>query len=318
MNDPRPTNGLDPAASRQAPAKLLTVLVLTLNEERHLARCLESTRGLDCEIVVVDSGSTDRTAEIARSYGARVIEHPFVTQAQQLNWALDTISLDTDWILRLDADEYLLPELADEIASTLRNVSPDVTAFEMKRRAVFRGRWIKHGGYYPTWLLRLFRRGVGRSEDLLMNEHLVVDHGRVAKLRHDFVNDELLTIGEWTRKHVAYAERQARVYAEGSGAQAGARVNPSITGSSTERRRWLLVNVYGRSPRLARAFAYFLWRYVLRLGFLDGREGLVFHFLHACWYRFLTDVFLLDIEERRLAAPGTSVRIASSADERTI
>lgn len=149
----------------------ITLVVLTYNEEINLPHCLESVEGLVQRAFVIDSGSEDATREVAAAHAVRVVEHPFDTQAQQFNWALDHLPIDTDWVLRLDADEYLLPELREEIRTTLPHLPGRVTGLYMKRRVIFQGRWIRHGGYYPTWLLRLFRSGKGRSELLEMDEH---------------------------------------------------------------------------------------------------------------------------------------------------
>ena len=185
---------------------LITVIILTYNEEIHLTRCLENIKDWVEEIVVVDSGSTDKTQEIAKRFGARVVTHPFKYQADQLNWVLDNIDFKTEWILRLDADEYVLPELWKEIVEILPKTSSDINGYYMKRRMHFMGRWIKHGGYYPTWILRLFRKGKGRCDDRKMDEHLIVE-GKIEKLKHDFVDENLKGLNEWTTRHNNYSTR---------------------------------------------------------------------------------------------------------------
>ena len=141
----------------------LSVIILTYNEEKHLARCLESVKQIADEIIVVDSFSTDTTKEIAERYGAKFVQHEYENQAQQFNWAIEDMGVSGDWILRIDADEYLTPELAKEIRETV-NITPvggntlsPINGYYMKRRVVFMGRWIKHGTYYPIWILRLFK-----------------------------------------------------------------------------------------------------------------------------------------------------------------
>jgi len=214
----------------------LTLVVLTYNEEVNLPHCLESVEGLADDVFVVDSGSTDGTREVARDHGAEVVEHPFEHQAQQFNWALDHLPIETDWILRLDADEYLLPELRREIRETLPSVPPEVTGFYMKRRVIFQGRWIRHGGYYPTWLLRLFRRGKGRSEMLEMDEHLVVTEGETRRLEHDFVDHNRKGLSFWLRKHEGFAEREARELLRRERDEASERGRPIPVSSSTRPR----------------------------------------------------------------------------------
>lgn len=274
----------------------LSLVVLTYNEEVNLPHCLESVEGLAEQVYVVDSGSEDATQRVARNQGAEVVQHPFENQAQQFNWALDNLSIETEWVLRLDADEYLLPGLRQEIRETLPGTPPRVTGFYMKRRVVFQGRWIRHGGYYPTWLLRLFRRGKGRSEMREMDEHSVVAEGETRRLENDFVDHNRKGLSFWTRKHEGFAEREARVLLRHErGRGAGSETRGQLVGDPPERKRWLKHNVYARCPLFLRAFLYFLYRYFVRFGFLDGREGLVFHVLQAFWYRFYVDAKLMEM-----------------------
>ena len=139
----------------------LTVVVLTYNEEANLPACIASLRGLKCELHVVDSGSTDRTLDIARAGGASVTSHPFENYAMQRNWAQRELPIRSEWVLHLDADERLTPELVDEIDRVLANPPVNVNGFLLRKRTVFMGRWIKHGGQYPAYHLRLFRRNCG-------------------------------------------------------------------------------------------------------------------------------------------------------------
>lgn len=272
------------------------LLVLTCNEEKNLQHCLDSVQGLVREIYVVDSGSTDRTIEIARRFTDNVVQHEFTTQADQFNWALDHLPIESDWVLRLDADEFLLPELRDEISRVLPGLSEDVTGLLMKRRVYFKGRWIRYGGYYPTWLLRLFRRGAGRSESIAMDEHLIVIWGRTARLQHDFVDYNRKSLAFWTAKHMGYAAREASMLMAEELSS-----NDKLSGQAA-RKRWLKGNVYNRAPLFLRPFAYFTYRYVLRRGFLDGTEGLMFHFFQACWYRFYVDAYVWEARGERASA----------------
>lgn len=269
----------------------LTAVVLTYDEEIDLPACLDSLRPLGCRVVVVDSGSGDRTVEIAEQAGAEVFHHEFESQARQLNWALDNVPFDTGWLLRLDADERLTPELAAELPDRLARPGDDVTGFYVKRRVHFMGRWIRRGGYYPTWLLRVWKRGAARCEDRPMDEHMVLSEGAAAYLDHDIVEESGKGLSHWTEKHVRYAAREARAVLAASDEHG---VRPSAFGPPEARRRWMRDRLYGRAPLFLRAFLYFGYRYFLRLGFLDGRAGLVFHFLQGCWYRFQVDAFVLE------------------------
>lgn len=279
----------------------LTVVILTRDEERHIERAIRSVRPIAGRIVVVDSGSTDRTVEIARRLGAEVLVHPFVTQAQQFNWALTQLPEDTEWVLRLDSDEIVSPKLAHAIRMQLPALGPEKVGVYLNRRICFLGRPIRHGGVFPVKVLRLFRFGRGKSEDRWMDEHIVVE-GDTALFQGEILDDNLKPLTWWIAKHNSYASREVvdKLLRKESGG--GANLE---TGSQTATKRWLKESIYYRLPADIRAFAYFIYRYIFRLGFLDGREGLAFHFLQGCWYRFLVDTKLYEIEQhmRRTKAP---------------
>jgi glycosyltransferase involved in cell wall biosynthesis len=277
---------------------LLNVIILTNQEELNLPHALRSLDGLDCEVFVVDSGSTDRTVEIAQAFGARVVEHVFESQARQLNWALDMLPLSARWTLRLDADERLTDELAAEINRVLKDAPAETAGYLIKRRVYFWGRWIRFGGYYPTWLLRLWRTGMARSEDVWMDEHMVVSGGSIGRLQHDFIDENHRGLTFWIDKHNRYSDRE--IMAIEASKAAG---TPRNVGDAVARRRFLKHALYGKSPLFARAIAYGLFRYFILLGFLDGRAGFVFHFLQGFWYRFVIDAKLYE-RQIKTAAPA--------------
>jgi len=272
----------------------ISVVILTLNEEANLPACLESLRGLECAVFVVDSGSSDRTLEIARQYSAIIKHHDFENYAVQRNWALDNLPIDTPWVLNLDADERLTPELRDEITQALEQPPANVSAFLLRRRTVFMGRWIRHGGHYPSYHLRLFRKGTGRCESRRYDQHFLTD-GTIARLKHDYLDVVASSLLTWTVRHARWASMEAGEM-RGSG-EVGRQVTPTLTGDPIQRRRWWR-NLYATGPLFLRALAYWVYRYFLRLGFLDGREGLIFHFLQGFWFRFLVDAMIY--EETRL------------------
>ena len=253
----------------------LCVVILTRNEEVHIARALRSASSLATQIFVVDSGSTDRTVEIAERLGAHIARHAFVNQAQQFQWALDSLPIDAEWVMRLDADEVLTPELADEIRRELPLLDADVAGVNLNRRHVFLGRWIRHGGRYPVTLLRIWRKGAARIERRWMDEHMVLLRGRAVTLRHDFSDHNLHDLKAFTDKHNAYATREAidvlmKRYDLGGDDQALTRGATSLQAAA---KRWLKERVYNRLPFWLGPLAYFLYRYVFRLGVLDGRRG---------------------------------------------
>lgn len=271
---------------------LLTIVILTYNEEQNLPTCLASLAGLPAEIRVVDSGSTDRTCSIARDFGARVSSHDFQTQAKQFNWALDNLPIETSWVMRLDADERLTPELREQMLSILPNTERSVAGFMVKRRVYFWGRWIRFGGYYPVWLLRIWRMGQGRCEDIAMDEHVSVLGGRVDKLSGDIIDENRKGLGFWIAKHNAYSDREVRSFLESRTAPAAQNI-----GSHAARQRWLKNRIYLRFPLFLRAFLYWLLRYFIMLGFLDGVPGFVFHFLQGFWYRLVVDAKIREAQK---------------------
>ena len=267
----------------------VTAIVLTYNEERNLRPCLESLAAWVTELFVVDSGSTDGTLAIAEAFGARVVHHKFETHTRQWRWALEQLPLKTEWVIGLDADQRVSPELADAIATAFADTPAleRTTGFFLNRRQVFRGRWIKYGGYYPKYLLKMFRRGaVSLDEGDLVDHHFHVT-GTLVRLRGDLIEDNRneARIADWIEKHNRYARLQARQEVE----QLGHGPRPRFWGTPDERTAWMK-HVWKRLPLYLRPIGYFVYRYVVRLGFLDGKEGFIFHFMQAFWYRLLVDI----------------------------
>jgi glycosyltransferase involved in cell wall biosynthesis len=276
---------------------LLSVIILTLNEEANLPLALASLEGLGAEVFVVDSGSTDRTLEIARAAGCEIVRHPFENYALQRNWAFDHLPIAAPWTLCLDADERLTPELVGEIGEAVSRSDRPFDGYMLRKRTIFMGRWIRHGGQYPAWHLRLFRSGRGRCEARLYDQHFVVD-GRIGRLQNDYVDVLASDLGTFVLRHNRWAALEAEelLARPAAAARAGPAVAPLLTGTAIERRRFLRARVYQRFPLFVRPFLFWFYGYVLRLGFLDGIEGLVFHTLQRFWFRFLVDA---KIWERR-------------------
>ena len=275
----------------------ISVIILTYNEELNIGNCLKSVADWANEIIIVDSFSADKTLEIAKKYTNKIAQRTFVNQAEQFNWALDNLEIKNEWILRLDADEYLTEELKSEISeifnirtSDVLNVPKlDINGFYIKRQVYFMGRWIRHGGYYPAWFLRLFRKGKARSEESKMDEHLVLLEGKAERLKNDFIDDNKKNLSWFIQKHNNYASREADGILRTSDVLNIGTSNVQKLSGQVARKRWLKDNFYYRLPLFCRAYLYFCYRYFIRLGFLDGKEGLMFHFLQGFWYRFLVD-----------------------------
>lgn len=278
----------------------LSVIILTHNEEKHIARCLNSLRPVTAQIFIVDSFSTDRTVEIAQAMGAVVVQNPWSTYAVQFNFGINHTPFKSTWLMRMDADEYILPELAEEINQRLPALQPAVTGIYVKRRVMFMDRWIRHGGYYPIWLLRLWRQGQGICEQTWMDEHIKLggpadSPPQTIEFNHDLVDHNLNNLTWWTQKHNNYATREViDLLNIRYNFDETVRVTPRLFGAQEERKRYLKEK-YASLPLFTRPIIYFLFRYIGQLGFLDGRKGFVWHFLQGLWYRFLVDAKLMEV-----------------------
>jgi glycosyltransferase involved in cell wall biosynthesis len=292
----------------------LSAIVLTYNEETNLGACLESLAGWVGELFVVDSGSTDSTGTIAERHGARVVQHAFATHAGQWRWALDALPLRHAWVLAIDADQRVTPALREEIVALFAHDGAGLDGVDglyLNRRQIFRGRWIRHGAYYPKYLLKLFRRDRAQLDERdLMDHHFYVT-GPTRVLRHDLVEDNAkeADIAFWIAKHNRYAVLQAR---DEAGRQGQGPLSPKLFGTPDERTAWMKW-LWGRLPLYVRPFLYFGYRYITRLGFLDGKEGFVFHFLQAFWYRLLVDIHLDDLRRAQQREPSAAaVRVEAN------
>jgi glycosyltransferase involved in cell wall biosynthesis len=259
------------------------------------------------DIFVVDSFSTDRTLAMAAEYGCVVEKHPFRNQAEQFQWALDTLRLRTEWVLRLDADERWTAEGFRELRTVIAD--PRINGVSVRRRIMFMGRWMKHGGLYASEFVRVFRRGHASVESRWMDEHLHVS-GKIAPSHIDVIEanyDRQENVAVWTTKHNDYSTREAIDMLLRAEDPASVDSIADLRGDKTARKRWLKENVYGRAPLFVRPIAYFVYRYFFKLGFLDGVPGLIFNVLQGFWYRFLVDVKVYQLQ-RHAASTGKSIK----------
>ncbi|MEM9474844.1 MAG: glycosyltransferase family 2 protein [Pseudomonadota bacterium] len=276
---------------------MLTALILAHDEALHIERAIQSINGIAARIVVVDSGSTDGTRDLARALGAEVLHHPWVNHSTQFNWGLDQLPADTEWVLRLDADEVVTSELSGEIAANLPTLGAEIVGAYVSRRMTFMGRPIRYGGVFPVRVLRLFRHGEARCERRWMDEHIVAD-GLTTELHGEIIDDNLNSLTWWTQKHNAYASREVvDLLNLEHGFLPFETVADLKGGGQAGLKRWIKETVYARLPLGARAFFYFIYRYFIRLGFLDGKEGAAFHVLQGLWYRYLVDMKLHEVQE---------------------
>jgi glycosyltransferase involved in cell wall biosynthesis len=272
----------------------LSVIILTYNEELNIRHCLESVNVWADEIFIVDSFSTDKTIEIAKGYTNKIHQNKFVGYPNQRNWALDNLPFSNEWVFFLDADERPSNELKSEISNILLETLPDVNGFYVKWKFIFMGQWIKRG-YYPTWVLRLFRYRKGYFEDRSVNEHIIVE-GKVGYLDNDFIHEDLKSITEWIARQNRFASLEAEELFNRK--LQTTHIEAKLYGSQPARKRWLRYNIWNKLPPLIRPFLYFSYRYFFRGGFLDGRKAFIYHFLQGLWVPFLIDVKYLEIKER--------------------
>lgn len=271
----------------------ISAYIITYNEEIHIERAIKNAQKYAKEIFVLDSYSTDRTVDIAKSLGAKVYQHRFKYHADQLNWGLENLPFKTEWIWRQDADEYLTDELINELENTIPNTPSNVNAFTAPCLRKFLGKHIKHG-IIPLILLRLFRRGHAKWEDKKMDEHIYINDGRIENLKNPFFDDNLNNLTWWTEKHNKYASKEAiDLLMTEFGLYKQSIVN-SGEHSTLIRKKKLK---YIKMPLFWRAFAFFILRYFFRFGFLDGKEGFLWHFLQGFWYRTLADAKVYEIKK---------------------
>jgi glycosyltransferase involved in cell wall biosynthesis len=286
----------------------IAVVILAFNESVHLPRALQHVRSFAREIFVIDSFSTDDTVSLAKAGGALVLQHPFQNYARQFEWALQNAPITSDWVMRLDADEIVEPDLAEEITLKLPMVPPDVTGISLNRKTIFQGKFIRFGGRYPLTLLRIWRRGKAHIENRWMDEHMYLTDGRTVTFQGGFADHNLYDLTYFTAKHNGYASREAldvlnlRHLFEPQLA-----LTDETTAGQAKIKRFLKESVYNRLPFEISAALFFLYRYIFQLGFLDGRQGLIYHVLQGFWYRFLVGAKLRELEQ--------AVKRAKSEDE---
>lgn len=275
----------------------VSVVILTLNEEANLPSCLNSVRNWAGKIFVVDAGSVDRTCRIAKECGATVVEHPFETHSSQWRWALENLPIPTEWVLAVDADQRVTQELENEICSLDGPALSGIDGIYIKRRQWFREHWIKHGGYYPKYLLKMFRR-----TKVIIDSRDLVDHhfyvaGGIMKLNHDLIEANMKedNISFWIEKHNRYASKIALEELRWNMVPQEPAIKPSLIGTPDQKTLALKL-LWRRLPLYVRPFLYFFYRYILRFGFLDGKQGAIFHFLQAFWFRLLVDINIEELE----------------------
>lgn len=278
----------------------LAAIILTKNEEKHIARCINSLKGICDEIFVIDSLSTDRTCEIAEKLGAKVYKNPWKNYATQFNYGVYQCPIKSEWIWRIDADEFLEGHIGTAVKNTLSNCPADVNGVYVRKRIDFMGKPLLHGGWYPSYHLKIFRKGHGDCENRWMDEHIRIFNGTTITIKEgNQVDANLNNLTWWTEKHNGYATREmVDMLMMEYGLDAKAQeVVPKFLGTEEQRKRWLKIK-YIKTPLFVRPFANFFLRYILKGGFLDGKEGFLWHILQGFWYRMLVDAKIFEIKKR--------------------
>ena len=260
----------------------VSVLIPAKNEESNLPACLESVARAD-EVFVVDSQSSDRSIEISTNYGANVVQFYFNGRwPKKKNWSLDNLPFRNEWVLIVDCDERITPELWDEIATVIQD--PNYNGYYLNRRVFFLGQWIRYGGKYPDWNLRLFKHKSGRYENLNtedipntgdneVHEHVILD-GKVGYLKNDMLHIDFRDIYHWLERHNRYSNWEARVYYNIlTGNDESGTIGAHLFGDAVQRKRFLK-KIWVKLP--FKPLLRFILFYVIRLGFLDGKAGYIY------------------------------------------
>lgn len=286
----------------------LTVVILTKNEEKNLRKSIESFCGIVKRFVIVDSFSTDGTEALCkqldselRANGSQLdfYQNKWMDYATQLNWGLTQTNITTEWSMRFDSDEELTEELVNEIEQKLPDVKEPVNGIILRRRVYFMGRWIKHGGRYPELLLRIFRTGKAMCEQKLMDEHMILSEGTTTTFQYDLIDNNQKDLEWWTAKHNWYSNREVLDHQMTlANQQVETLESGGQSSGQASMKRAVKNGGYYKLPKFWRAHIYFIYRYYIKLGFLDGPEGKIFHFLQAYWYRFLVDAKLYECEKK--------------------
>ena len=272
----------------------VTAIVLTKNEELNIGDCIDSLKGFASRIVVVDSGSCDGTVELAERLGADVFSHEFINYSRQFNWALDNVDIDTRWTLRFDADERLTPPLKEELAELmLKHHDDEVTGFVFQARLFFLGREIKHGGPQKRKIM-LFRSGIGRIEDTEMDEHTILARGVAVAVKNRFIHYDFKDINLFIEKLNWYATREVKDYFAHFEKEEIEDLNDPMINAIRKKK----FGFYYRFPKFLRCNLLFLYNYIFKLGFLDGKEGFVYHYMYYRWYRTLVDAKIFEQESK--------------------
>lgn len=260
----------------------ITAIILTKNEEVNITDCIKSIMTTVKRIVVVDSYSTDKTVELAKQCGAEVYQHAFENHAKQYMYAVQISQIKTMWTLRIDADERLTPESANELEQLCGgNMNTDVAGIVLRFKKNFLGKDLYHGGVYPWKKMNCYKTNYGTIEDRSMDEHIILSQGRIIEMKNDSLHFDFKNLEFFVNKHNWYSSRETVDYFQNLEKAKGK--------DELDFKTWFKMKFYYKLPMGLRAHIYYLYRYYIKFGFLDGKEGKIYAFLQAYWYRYLVD-----------------------------
>jgi exosortase/archaeosortase family protein len=272
-------------------------VIISFNEEQHLPGLLASIKDLDAAVFLLDSGSTDATLSIAEQHGITVLTHAFENHPRQWDYALQNFDIKTSWVICLDSDHTVTPELKKRLQEFTDTDFKDINGIYFNRKNFFKGSWIKHGGYSPFYLLKMFRYGVGYSDLNENMDHRFIVPGKTIIWKDGYILEENLkenSISFWIAKHNRYSDLVAQEEVERMLQMRSQTLQPNFWGSPDERTAWLK-QLWWKLPRYARPMLYLIYRMFFQLGILDGRTGVIFHFLQGFWFRLVVDIKIDEI-----------------------
>ena len=278
-------------------------IIISFNEEIHLPRLLSSIKSLNAATFILDSGSTDNTINIATEFGCTLKTNPFVNHPRQWHEALTTFDIKTPWVICLDADQIVTDELLVQLQSFKDEDYKDVAGIYFNRKNIFKGKWLKHGGYFPIYLLKMFRVGVGYSDLNENMDHRFIVPGKTLIWKSGYIIEENYKenqISFWISKHNRYSDLVATEEWERLQQLRTQTLKPNLFGSPDQKKAFLK-SIWWKMPLYVRPFIYFFHRYFIQLGILDGKQGFVFHFLQAFWFRLVVDIKIDEIKKQHKA-----------------
>jgi glycosyltransferase involved in cell wall biosynthesis len=272
-------------------------IIITYNEEIHLPRLLNSIEGLNAETFVLDSGSTDGTLEICEKFKIKVEQHSFENHPKQWDFALNCFPIITPWVICLDADQIVSPELLAQLNNFRKENYENTNSIYFNRKNIFKGKWLKYGGYYPFYLLKMFKYKIGYSDLNENMDHRFIVPGNSLIWKNGHLIEENLkenNISFWIAKHNKYSDLVAEEEIERINELRSQTLKPNFFGSPDERTAYLK-KIWWKLPLYLRPILYFIYRIFFKLGILDGKQGIIFHFLQGFWFRLIVDI---KIEEK--------------------